>query len=198
MVAYAGRPRQTNRTCTVIGIVLLAVFGSILLCNIVLIVRSFIHPDKVADVFGFKPFVVVSGSMEDTILIDDLILVRACQPDTLTVGYGTGDIVSFRSGHTVVTHRLVGKTSVDGAPAFITKGDANNTADIDPVTYDMIEGQYLLRIPKLGGLSLFMQTPMGLLVFLILPVLAFFLYDIIHRRHIVRQYERDANHENRT
>jgi signal peptidase len=57
--------------------------------------------------------------MEDYIKIDDIVLVR------ITDKVGEDDVVSYKSGNSVVTHRII-EVRDDG---YITKGDNNNTTD---------------------------------------------------------------------
>ncbi len=69
--------------------------------------------------FGYTYFQILTGSMEDYIKIDDIVLVR------ITDKVGEDDVVSYKSGNSVVTHRII-EVRDDG---YITKGDNNNTTD---------------------------------------------------------------------
>lgn len=161
-----------------IGILICIVMIPIIVMNLTIIVKSYLKPNEVPDFFGIKPFIVVTGSMEGTIDGGDFIITKVVKPSTLEVG----DIVSYSIEDTVITHRIIEKTEVEGQPAFITKGDANNMEDQDPVTFDQVESIYLFRIAGLGNLAMFMQTPVGMLVFIGIPLCCFILYDIIRRR----------------
>ena len=46
-----------------VGIVLCVVFIPLLLINVTLIVKSYTNPNDVPDFMGYKPFIVLSGSM---------------------------------------------------------------------------------------------------------------------------------------
>ena len=48
-------------------IILTIILVPILLVNCILLFKSLIYPDKTPDIFGYKTFVVVSGSMEPEI-----------------------------------------------------------------------------------------------------------------------------------
>ena len=82
----------------------------------------------------------------------------------------------------VVTHRIVDITAdKSGKKQFVTKGDANNTED--PAIYpESVIGVYRGRIPKLGDFALFLQKPLGMAVFIGVPVCAFVIGDVIRRR----------------
>lgn len=182
----------SQKALTVIGLVLCIVFGMMLICNIVIIVKGTLSPERPPSVLGTTPMVVLSGSMSgdapDHIEAGDLIFVVGAVPSELEVG----DIITFMQGSTVVTHRIIEISTDDsGKLQFLTKGDANNTADTDPVSEDDLVGVYKGRIPKVGDLAIFMQTPLGMILFIGVPLLAFLAYDIIRRqKHAAKDQKR--------
>lgn len=173
-----------NKVVTILGYVLCVIFGFFLICNLIIIVKGTINPEKPPSVFGTTPMVVLSGSMsgtaEDHIEVGDLIFVGKADPDELKAG----DVIAFMEGKVVVTHRIIEKTVDEtGKPVFYTKGDANNAQDEMPVTEDNLVGIYKSRIPKVGDFAIFLQTPLGMIIFVGIPLLAFIIYDIIRRQH---------------
>ena len=172
--------KKSGAAMHIIGAVLCVVFGFFLVCNIIIIiVKGTLHPETPPTVLGVAPMVVLSGSMsgtaEDHIEVGDLIFTKQADIDELKVG----DVVAFMDGSIVVTHRIV-SISADRSE-FVTKGDANNTED-EPISADQIIGQYSGRIPKVGDFALFLQKPLGMAVFIGIPVCAFIIYDIIRRQ----------------
>lgn len=170
---------------TVLGAILCVVFGFMLICNVVIIVKGTVNPDVPPSLFGTTPMVVRSGSMsgnaEDHIEVGDLIFVGKADINALK----EGDIITFteESSKTVVTHRIIEVTADEnGEKTFITKGDANNIKDMTPVTADRVIGIFKTRIPKVGDFAMFLQTPLGMVVFIGVPILAFIIYDIIRRQ----------------
>ena len=120
----------------------------------------------------------MSGSAEDHIEVGDLIFT--VKPNTAELK--KGDIISFMEGDIAVTHRIVDVTTdANGKRSFITKGDANNTED-PAVGEDAVFGLYKGRIPGLGDFAMFLQKPLGMAVFIGIPVCAFIIYDIIRRQ----------------
>lgn len=169
----------------VLGLVLCLVFGFMLVCNLTIIVKGTLHPEMPPSVLGHTPLVVRSGSMSgsapDHIEVGDLIFVAPVQPEAL----GEGDVIAFleRNSTTVITHRIIEVTrQADGTLAYATKGDANNVADQDLVTQDRLVGVYQGRIPRVGDFAMFMQTPLGMFLFIGVPALGFLIYDIIRRQ----------------
>ena len=177
------KKRMRDRVMKVVGILLCVVLIPILIINLTLIVKSFTSPEKVPDFMGYKPFIVLSGSMEPVFASGDLVLVKEISPDSLK----EGDIIAFREGNAVVTHRIMTITAEDGVRQYITKGDNNNVEDRIAVTDDKIEGKYLLNVDGLGNAAMFMQTPLGMVIFIALPLILFILYDIFRRRYYERR-----------
>lgn len=175
----ASSKRRGKSIKTVSGVLLCILLISILIVNISLIVGSYVNPEKVPSFLGYKPFIVLSGSMEPEILPGDLIITKITDPEEIAVG----DIISFREDETtVVSHRVTEVLSKEGL-AYHTKGDANINADAQTVLSEDLEGRYLFRIGGLGSVALFLQTPMGLLLFVVIPLCLFILYDVISRNY---------------
>lgn len=175
-----------RRIMTAIGIILCIALIPVLIVNITIIIKSYVSPDQVPSFMGYKPFIVLSGSMSPAINVGDLVLTK----ETATSSLAVGDIIAFREGDSVITHRIVGITEVDGEQQYTTRGDANNVDDAKPVTAAMIEGAYSLGIPNMGNVALFMQTPIGMLICIGTPVLLLIAYDIIRRRRYDREKQK--------
>ena len=175
--------KKSGAALNIIGAVLCVVFGFFLVCNIIIIVKGTLHPETPPTVLGVAPMVVLSGSMsgtaEDHIEVGDLIFTRQADIDELKVG----DVVAFMDGSIVVTHRII-SISADRTE-FVTKGDANNTED-EPISASQIVGLYTGRIPKVGDFALFLQKPLGMAIFIGVPVCAFVVWDILRRRKETR------------
>lgn len=98
--------------------------------------------------FGYGAAVVLSGSMEPTIRIDDVILV-ARQED-----YEVDDIVVYQSGSILVVHRII-ELQPD---TVITQGDANSAPDA-PIRKEMIKGTVVGCISGVGGIARLLKSP---------------------------------------
>lgn len=170
-------------TISVIGIILCIVFGFMLLSNLTIIVKGAIYPDSPPSVWGVTPLVVQSGSMSGTaadhIEVGDLVLIDKVDTQDLK----EGDIIAFKDKNILVTHRIKSiEKDENGKLLFTTKGDANNVEDANPVTADNVVGIYEQRIPKVGNFAMFLQQPLGMVLFIGVPVLVFIMYDIIRRQ----------------
>ncbi|MBS6955306.1 MAG: signal peptidase I [Enterocloster asparagiformis] len=167
-----------------VGIVLCVVFVPLLLINVTLIVKSYTNPNEVPDFLGYKPFIVLSGSMEPNIMTGDMVFVKETDPDSLKVG----DVIAYKSGSAVVTHRIVDVTSENGETRYITQGDANNAPDQTSVKPADVEGIYQRRVAGAGNLAMFMQTTTGMILFVVCPLVLFVLWDVL-RRHLESRKE---------
>lgn len=143
----------------------------IVVYNATLIFKSVINRDATPSFFGIKSFVVVSGSMEPNIEIGDYIFVKSVDTEDIKVG----DVISFRSGNSVVTHRVEEIINDNGEIKYKTKGDSNNIEDKELVPSSSVEGLYIRKISKLGKVILALNNKLVLIVVLIL------LYLIIKR-----------------
>lgn len=181
-----GRARGISAS-GIVGLVLCIVFVPVILVNAALIAGSFLHPDELPGVFGVKPAVVLSGSMEPTIQTGDLIAVTDCDPTALH----EGDVVCYLSSGKAITHRIASVTTgEDGQLRYVTQGDANNAADRLPVTVDQVQGVWSgMRLPGVGNAILFMQTPAGMVLFIVCPLALFFAWDVWRRRRLGKAEE---------
>ena len=180
-----GSNRRQGRRFTasgVLGVVLCIVFIPLIVVNLVLIVSSYLKPDELPGVLGVKPAVVLSGSMDPAIQVGDLIFVNDCDPASLK----EGDVVCYLSSGKAITHRIVSiAEGDDGQPRLVTKGDANNAEDRLAVSFDQVQGQWSgARVPGLGNAILFMQTPAGMILFIVCPLALFFAWDVWRRRRM--------------
>jgi signal peptidase len=166
-----------------LGIIMCVVFGLMLLCNVIIIIKGTVNPKKPPSVLGITPMVVQSGSMsgnaEDHIEVGDLIFISKAEADKLKVG----DIISFMEEKLVITHRITAiEKDEQGKLLFTTKGDANNVEDSFPVSEEQLVGIYRFRLAGVGDFAMFLQTPLGMIIFMGIPLCLFVIADIIRRR----------------
>lgn len=136
----------------------------LLIMSCIIIYKANRYPDKIPDIFGIKPMIVLSGSMETEIYTGDVAFVKNVDTKTLE----KQDIIAFRNKENkVTTHRIVEIIEKDGTLYFRTKGDNNNTDDAELVKESDVEGLYFAKITGLGKIMMFIQQPVGLIVVLL-------------------------------
>lgn len=149
-------PRDWRSIAHVLGaIVLVVVVGAVVLTAVPGIVG--------AD----ASYVVRSDSMSPAIDAGSVVFVTSVPAETLSVG----DVITFRSAEANkrITHRIVEVVERDGERSFRTKGDANEEADDGLVSADQIVGRVAFSLPLVGWLLAFAQSPVGIVLFLIVP-----------------------------
>ena len=115
---------------------------------------------------GYALLEVISGSMEPTIKIGDLIVIDKNSQD-----YAQGDIVTFTDVNgSFVTHRIK-KVQKE---KMITQGDANNTAD-EAMPLSSIVGKYVFKLSGLGKIISALKSPLVSIMILAIGILICFL-----------------------
>lgn len=134
--------------------IVIVLLSLILLINLWLIGARVLLRQELPKFLGFSQATVLSGSMEPVFSAGDMLIFRERER------YEVGDIVIFRRGADLVTHRIVAEA--DGG--LITRGDANNTEDPDLLDPSLIEGSLVRVLPGAGRVLGFLRTPLGLLL----------------------------------
>lgn len=148
----------------------------ILLANIFIIFQSQTDKNKVPDILGYKPFIVLSGSMEGKIHKGDLIITKIVDPTTLKVN----DIIAFRDAeNTVTTHRIIDIVKDNGETQFITKGDNNTTQDRNLVSLGDVEGIYVTQISGFGAMMNSLAEPTTILALSLMITVIFVIGFVI-------------------
>jgi len=152
------------------------IVSGILVAIVVLIALIIAGPRLI----GFKPYAVLSGSMEPTYHVGSLIYVKPCDASEVQVG----DPITFvfNEDLVVATHRVVRIDETN--QCFYTKGDANNAEDGSPVYFQNLIGKPVFTIPLLGYVSSFVETTKGRIISITIVVallLIAFLPDILLR-----------------
>ncbi len=175
--------RKGDRISFIVMIVLIVLLLPVLIINLTLIIKGSMNRDMPPDIFGVAPMAVNSDSMngdrEDGFSKGALIFVKILDEKEKNL-LKEGDIVTFRTSDTFVTHRIVDvfRNDENNAVSFVTQGDANEATD-GAIPQENVIGKCIGSINGLGGFAMFMQTPTGILVFVGIPVLLYIAYDVI-------------------
>lgn len=136
--------------------------------------------------------VVTSGSMEPTLYQGDLLVIQARGENQIAVD----DVIVFTvEWHdTPIVHRVIEIIEDDNSRLlFITRGDNNNRNDTGYRTIDDILGVMVLTIPRIGYVSLFLQTLEGKILVIAIFVFLFILSEMYDR--LRRPEEATSIHE---
>lgn len=106
-----------------------------------------------ANTFGYSIFEIATGSMEPTLNVKDLIIVK------ITKDVSVNDIVTYIEEDNLITHRVI---SING-DNLTTQGDANNSID-NNIKKDAIIGKTIYVIKKGGLIREVFLTPRNIII----------------------------------
>lgn len=116
--------------------ILLVLLGLVIYGKAILTFTDNMYPNY----FGYTFFEVVSGSMEPTLHINDVILVKVTNKNLKEK-----DIIAFNGEDAVITHRIL---FING-DVITVKGDNNDVVD-KPITKEQVIGKVVKVYPELG------------------------------------------------
>lgn len=151
----------------VIKYILIGILLVVFISNFYVMIKSASNPGTHPDVFGYSTAVVVSGSMQPEINVDDLVVIKKQKE------YSKGDIIAFRGGKSFVTHRIIEETP----QGFVTQGDANNTADEALVRKQDISGEVIYTVKGVGRLVSFLKSPLGMMILFVFAFIIIIIPD---------------------
>ena len=139
---------------------------------------AFLRPTAIGG--DTRYLVVMSGSMEPSLRVGSVVVVREGEVNPLR----EGDIICFRRGSSLVTHRIY---EVFDNGEFRTKGDVNEEPDGWVVRREDVVGKVMFVVPYLGYLGHLVRTPIGFVGLIIIPAA---LIIVNEARNILKQAKR--------
>lgn len=112
-----------------------------------LIIVKFYHKPY-ANTLGYSIFEIATGSMEPTLKVKDLIIVK------ITKNIKENDIITYQEENALITHRVIKIND----QTITTKGDANNSIDVK-INKEDIVGKVVYIIPNGGLIRELFLTP---------------------------------------
>jgi len=153
-----------------IGTIFFFIFSGLLVLFV--LIEAFI-PNMTVKVFQFKPYTVITESMEPVINVGDMAIVTnptANKLDKLEVG----DIITFNADidyngtKEVVTHYIFSITeNTEGERIIRTNRYGSTTPDPWILGDSDVLGVYAFRIPFLGNVANFIKSPYGIVAIVV-------------------------------
>ena len=165
-----------KRKQLVIRIILFVLISLILGFGVYGMNAKMLMNDQMPMPLGFGLGVVVSGSMEPELSVDDFIFVVKDKTVELD------DVIVYQSKGILVVHKVV---KIDG-DQITTRGTANDTDD-DPISVKDVKGRVAFSIGGVGKIVDFIRTPMVAIAVLILSVF------LLMRSYACEKNEKDKN-----
>lgn len=139
-------------------------------------------------VFGYQITSVHTADLEPSLAQGDAAIVDETPAKSIAVG----DIVVYQSGTQTAVGQVVSTRFISGEPLFSVQPGANAAEDF--VTEDQLYGTASRYIPYIGYVMDFMDTPVGLVCCIGIPVLLVILIEIFStiaqaKRHLRNEEE---------
>lgn len=192
---------KAKHIASIVGNVLIWAFVIFSFIITLMVFSAQSSPDGIPSLFGKSLVTVQSDSMKGTFNAGDLIIMNKADPEQ-KVSFGVGDVITYYApididgdGKTgdINTHRIIDVISCDktaGKAEYLTKGDnpqnvADNIGD-NPYTVQATDiiGYYSLgegngvRLAGVGKSINFLRSSLGFFLFIVLPLVAFFIYEL--------------------
>jgi len=151
---------KKNKYSALIRRIVLAVLGILLGLNVYFANAQNLAGKTLPMPFGIGTAVVLSGSMEPELRVNDVIIVRSSE------NYNINDIVVYDNGREMIVHRIIEQNG----DTFTTKGDANNVAD-EPISAEAVKGKVVFSLPYVGVLVKALRSPVGAIVIILTAIL---------------------------
>ncbi len=148
--------------------IILAILGVLLIINLIMFYQTNLKPGEVPYVGGFSVCNIISGSMQNTININDLIVIQKCDGEDLK----KGDIITYKKENgSIVTHRIVRISSENGQNVYTTKGDNNEVEDQEKIRHEQVCGKYIFKINGFGKFAERIQDNNGLISIVLIIII---------------------------
>ena len=146
--------------------------------------------DGTASIAGWKPYVVLSDSMQKDFQVGDVVVTHAVDPADIR----PGDIIAFSSidpdaNGQVFTHKVREATTYQGEPAFVTYGTTTGDNDAYPALASHVQGRFALLVPKAGYVFDFFKSPIGYVVLVLIPFSILIGLQVVNIVRMVREMQ---------
>ena len=179
-------------TKKMLSVIIYLIIIPVIAINFIILIKSYIAPNEIPSIFGIKTFVIVSKSMEPTIMTGDAIFTKEPKKESIKVN----DVISFHDKQDINTHRIINILSENGVTKYITKGDNNKNPDKDKVTFDKIEGVYQFKLAGFGKIANIIKGKATLVVLLIFLILISLDQVKVSRKKLLRKEKRYLYNKN--
>ncbi len=149
--------------------------------------------DEVVQVMDYVVLSIQTDSMEDTIMVGDLILTERYDNQRLE----EGEIISFftiiQDQRVIMTHRIVEVQEAEGMITYVTQGDNNLIPDqIEVPPGDIISVYSDFKVPFLGGVFDLLGSQYGFFFLIIIPLFAVFVYQVYNFIILIVEKKKEA------
>ena len=184
-------PTKAKKILGIVGNVFLWIFLIFTMLITILAFTAQGSDDGIPSLFGKSLITVETDSMEPTYMVGDMVFMSKLS-DEEKLNLKPGDIITYHAPidingdgakGDINTHRI---DSIDTDLGIITtKGDNNLITDAEGDTAYTIKYNDIVgictengRLPGVGKAINFLRSSLGFLLFIVLPLVAFFIYEL--------------------
>ena len=169
--------KEKNIILSIISNILFVIFMIVILFFIFITAQSRLTGAE-PSLLGHRLYIVESGSMLPALRINSMIIAKELPASQIEVG----DILSFygKNADVRITHRVV--EIQDNGESFITRGDANNTNDPNPVTKDRVIGKVIFSIPLIGLIFKALSNPIAIVIIVLIGIAWILIPKLIRKK----------------
>lgn len=153
---------------------------------ILFIINLILSFEENAHILGIYMFNIVSESMEPTLEINDVVVVKTCEATQLQ----KGDIITFQQDGRIISHRILDITKDKKIIKFRTKGDNNEIPDSDLIPESQVYGKVLFSIKKIGKIISYIQNIRGLINIVFFVIIVYILVSLRDKQKNTRKMKR--------
>jgi len=137
-------------------------------------------------ILGFRSFITLSDSMNPHIRRGSLVIIRRVDPEAVQVE----DVITYTSGPDTLTYRVIEIVDNYGDITFVTKGDANEGANLNHILSDDLVGRYVFSTSLIGSILIAMRNPVFMSLFVGGLCVFFVTTDMLSQHKKRRQLKR--------
>ncbi|MFF2450434.1 signal peptidase I SipW [Neobacillus sp. NPDC058068] len=141
---------------------------------------------------GYELKSILSGSMEPSIHTGSVIAIK---PGGDLNRFKKGDVITYRTlenPDVLITHRIREIHVSDSLVQYITKGDANDADDPQPIPASNVIGKYSnITIPYVGYILSYAKSKIGIILLTIVPGVLILLYQLFFLIRRVAKLEKE-------
>lgn len=179
---------KLKQTFNIIIFILLLI---ILFVYFVILVNSIINKEATLNFFRWKPFIVVSDSIEADVYAGDMAIVKDVKLENLQIG----DTIVYRRENDAAIKKIKDIKQENGESKIIIEND--NVIKNESIN-SYIEGKYMFKIPGLGNIMLFLQTPLGGIILFSIFIYIICIIKLISSRSSNEEIEEEKAKDEKT
>lgn len=176
----------------IIKVVLNVVIWVVIVLAACLTLITFTSREKgVSKIFGYVPLDIQSNSMEPTIKNGDLIITKSYDGKS---DLKEGDIIAFfvieDNTKVIKIQRINSVNTVNGMTSYVTQSENTSEEPQQIAPGDIVSTWNGTKVAVLGTVFSFLKTKVGFFVCIILPLAAFFIYQLCEFIMLLLDYKK--------